>query len=91
VKSDRGNDFESTYYHVKKEFKVKDGLSEKSIILLLQRLIVTNFARLRFVSREGWKEMGSVALDYLRERHPILAGGYAGKLLGSFHEILKVY
>ncbi len=90
MKSDRDNGIESSYFSSKKKFIVKDGLSEGSVLLLLQRLIVSNFARLRFVSVDHWKDMGVIALDYLRKHHPILAGGYAGKQFGSFHNLLLV-
>ncbi len=81
---------ESSYFSQKKDFKVKDGLGEESIVMLLQRMIVSNFARLCLLSRDDWKEMGEVALAYLRDNHPILAGGYAGARIGSFMQIVKV-
>jgi hypothetical protein len=90
VKSNPHAKEESTYYSAKKQFIVKDGLSETSIVLILQRMIVSNFARLMFVSRENWIELGDFALEYLRKHHPILAGGIAGARLGSFSDILKV-
>jgi hypothetical protein len=82
---------ESEYFSLKKSKAVNDGLNENSVVLLLQRLMLSNFARILFISRDRWLEFGELALAYLRKNFPILAGGHAGAKLGSLENIMKVY
>ena len=35
--------------------------------------------------------MATVALSHIREKHPILVGGFAGKEMGDFGSLLSVY
>jgi hypothetical protein len=69
---------------------IKDGLSESSIIILLQRVMISNLGRLYLVLGDGWADAGEEALSYLRKHWPILVGGHAGAELGTLRDILCV-
>lgn len=68
----------------------KDGLSEESVVTLLQRLIVTNFARFWLVCPDQWEAMAEVALASFRQKNFVLSGGEFGLSMGSFQELLSV-
>jgi hypothetical protein len=81
---------ENSYYGARNIIVKKDGISEKSIVMILMRLFLTNMTRLMMVSHDDWVGMADAALAYLRSHHFMLAGGYVGLGLGDIQSLMQV-
>jgi hypothetical protein len=73
----------------RKEYNSEEGrISEKSIVMILMRLFLTNMTRLMMVSHDDW--WGWTRVMYLRSHHFMLAGGYVGLGLGDIQPLMQV-
>jgi hypothetical protein len=81
----------SSYFGSRKIVPADDGLSEKSVVLILMRIFISHTTRLWMISPGNWLNQASVALKYLRENFPVLVGGFAGAWMGEFEYLLTVF
>lgn len=81
---------ESTYHEARNIRVKKDGISEKSQIMILMRIFISHMTRIWFISPNNWIDLASISLEYLRRKYPILVGGFAGAELGDMQTILAV-
>jgi hypothetical protein len=75
----------------RKGISIKDGLSEESVVVLLQRIVVSNLARIYLIAPQNWISLASTAFQFLLKSHPVLVGGFVGSRQGSFSELLQVF
>ena len=91
VKTAANHPPESKYIHGKKALPLKDGLSEDSIVILLQRIAIANLGRIFLIDPDNWLDMANHGLEYLRRTSPVLAGGFAGARMGNFSALINVF